>query len=133
MSLWKCHRRPAPDSGGDPEAHKEGVGCCCCRDMVGLRGFLAELVVGSSAGFAQGHQPHGMRYSGVSWMFPSRGQLVRDRSEGQSMVRQARQGTITAVSVLKSIRDGPSRLLECTRDGQSRLSGYPVRQCLGLL
>lgn len=71
--------------------------------MVGFRGFRAELVVGSNAGFSQGRQSHGMRYNGVSWMSPSWGQLERDHSEGQSMVRQARQGTATARLSLKAL------------------------------
>lgn len=76
------------------------------RDMVGFRGFLAELIVGSNAGFA----PWDEEYSSVCSVSPSWEQLGREHSEGQSMVRQEGRESLQHFSVLKCIRDGPSRL-----------------------
>lgn len=74
--------------------------------MVGFRGFLAELILESNAGFAPG-----MRNPwGVSSVSPSWEQLGQEHSEGQSMVRQEGRESLQHFSVLKCIRDGPSRL-----------------------
>lgn len=62
------------------------------RDMVGFRGLLAELIVGSSAGFAPWDEVQ-RRVPGVSIL----GTACAGPSEGQSVVRQARQGTAAAL------------------------------------
>lgn len=62
------------------------------RDMVGFRGFLAELVAGSDGGTARGHQPHGTRCKAMSQLSPSWVQVQWDPSEGKGMVRQASHG-----------------------------------------